>query len=230
MLASSKSVALISQKLGRCGELIRFFVAQRLAGFAILDEPYLEDQSIGAFTSSLQDCRFYLEYGSGGSTVLAARLHKRFISVDTDPYFLESVRRKIGELAPNQHLLHADVGLTGPWGTPFWRRLTPRTLSRWTRSLEAPWRFIPPHESPDLVLIDGRFRVAATLVCCAHLATSPGTRIFVDDYAESPHYHALEKYATLTATVGRMAIFQPAPLTSSEDLRTAIAKYSADWR
>jgi len=229
-------VALISRQLARCGELIQFFVAQRLAGFAILDEPYLDGQSLGVFKSALEDCRFYLEYGSGGSTILAARLQKRFISVDTDPYFLESVRKKIGELAPDQHLVHADVGLTGPWGTPFWRRLTPHTLNKWTNSLEAPWRYMQSREGqdhpmlPDLILIDGRFRVAATLVCCAHLTASPGTRIFVDDYAESPHYHVIEKYATLTATAGRIAIFQAAPLTSIEDLRTAIAEYSADWR
>lgn len=228
-------MTLISPKFTRCRELIQFFIAQRLAGFAILDEPYLDGQSSGVFRSSLHDCRFYLEYGSGGSTVLAARLNKPFISVETDPYYLESVRKKIGELAPDQHLLHADVGLTGPWGTPFWRRLTPHKLSKWTNSLEAPWRFMRRDDSPDLVLpdlilIDGRFRVAATLVCCSHLASSLGTRIFVDDYAESAHYHVIEKYAILTATVGRMAIFQPAPATSIADLRTAIAEYSADWR
>lgn len=225
---------LISKKLARCHELVRFFITQRLAGFTILDKPCLDDQSIGVFTSSLQDCRFYLEYGSGGSTVLAARLHKRFISVETDRYYLKSVRQKIGELAPNQHLLRAEVGLTGPWGTPFWRRPTPHKLSKWTNGLEAPWRLIerdrPDLILPDLVLIDGRFRVAATLICCSHLAASPDTRIFVDDYTESAHYHAIEKYATLTATVGRMAIFQPAPSARIRDLRTAIAEYAADWR
>lgn len=223
-------MALITQKLGRCGELIQFFLRQRFVGFSIGEEPYLDDESIGAFKSCLQHCRFYLEYGSGGSTVCAARLKKRFISVETDRYYLNSVRGKIGVPAPNQRLVHADVGLTGPWGTPFWRRPTPQKLRKWTDSLEAPWRFIESGDVPDLILIDGRFRVAAALTCCLHLSASRPNRIFVDDYATSPYYHPIEKYAKLTTTIGRMAIFQPAPSTSIRDLRTAIAEYAADWR
>ena len=219
-----------SKKLDRCCELAHFFVTQRLVGFTIGDEPYLDEESIAVFRSFLHDCRFYLEYGSGGSTVLAARLKKRFISVETDRYYLKSVHKKIGKLAPNQRLVHADVGLTGPWGTPFWRRLTPRRLKKWTNCLEAPWRLIERNDSPDLILIDGRFRVAATLICCLHLAASSDAHIFVDDYAECAHYHVIEKYATLTATVGRMAVFQPSPSVSIQDLRAAIADYSLDLR
>jgi hypothetical protein len=223
-------VAFVTQKLARCGELTQFFLRQRIVGFTIGDEPYLEPESIGVFKSCLQDCRFYLEYGSGGSTVFAAHLGKRFISVETDRYYMAAVRKKIGALSPGQRLVHADVGMTGPWGTPFWRRPTPTKLGKWSDSLEAPWRFIQRGDYPDLVLIDGRFRVAAALTCCLHLPTSGQNRIVVDDYTTSPYYHPIEKYAQLTTTVGRMAIFQPSPSTSVDDLRTAIAHYATDWR
>lgn len=223
------------KNLTRLCELARFLVTQRLVGFAIRDEPYLDEESIAMFKSFLHRSSFYLEYGSGGSTVLAARLNKRFISVETDRYYLRSVHKKIGSLAPHQRLVYADVGFTGPWGTPFWRRLTPRRSKRWSDGLEAPWRFIEHNDSPalalpDLILIDGRFRVAATLICCLHLAVSPDTHIFVDDYAECAHYHVIEKYAKLKTTVGRMAVFQPAPSVSIQDLRAAIADYSLDLR
>jgi hypothetical protein len=214
----------------RVCELARFLTTQRLVGFSIREEPHLDEESIPVFRSFLRDCKFYLEYGSGGSTVLAARLKKRFISVETDPYYLKSVHKKIGKLAPDQRLLYADVGLTGPWGTPLWRRLTPRRVARWTGCLEAPWHLVEPKERPDLILIDGRFRVAATLTCCLHLGDSSGAHILVDDYGDYPNYHVIEQYATLTATVGRMAIFQPAPSVSNQALRAAIAEYAQDLR
>ncbi|HVN30184.1 MAG TPA: hypothetical protein VMT64_16915 [Candidatus Binataceae bacterium] len=219
-----------SQKTARCFELARFFAQQRFFGFEIPGQPYLENEGSRVFQAALQNCSFYLEYGSGGSTVLAARLKKRFISVETDRHYLTCVRRKIGELAPDQCLLHADVGLTGPWGTPFRRRATPTRISRWIAGLEQPWRLIRHGDAPDLVLIDGRFRVAATLICCDHLKASPQTSIFVDDYVTDSNYHPIENFATLAGTVGRMAIFHPAPAVDLDALRIAIAHYSADWR
>jgi len=161
---------------------------------------------------------------------MAARMNKRFISVETDPYYLRAVAEKIGTLASDQRLIYSDVGLTGPWGTPFFRRMTPQRLVRWTNYLEAPWRFIRADDVPDLVLIDGRFRVAAALTCCLHLVGSPDSRILVDDYEADRNYYPIEQHATLTATVGRMAIFQPAPQIRADQLRAAIAKYASDFR
>ena len=109
------------------------------------------------------------------------------------------------------------------------KRLKPQRLRKWIDYLETPWRLIPAGQLPDVALIDGRFRVAAALTCCAHLVASPGARILVDDYAGRPHYHVIEKHAIRTATTGRMAVFQP----SSEDvqkLRETIAQYVTDWR
>src|SRR5579872_1792445 len=101
---------MIVNKIGRCVELTRFFITQRFLGFTVGEEPALDEASKPAFASMLRECRFYLEYGSGGSTVMAARMNKRFISLETDPYYMRAVRAKIGELAPHQRLLYADVG------------------------------------------------------------------------------------------------------------------------
>jgi hypothetical protein len=209
--------------------LLRFFITQRFVGFPVPDNPHLDKESTALFMSLIRDCRFYLEYGSGGSTVVAARLNQRFVSVETDRRYLKSVRKTIGSPSPNQRLVYAHIGLTGLWGSPVrTKRLTTQRLKHWTDYLEAPWQFMGPDESPDLILIDGRFRVAATLTCCAHLLESSDVSILVDDYVERPHYHVIEKYATLTATVGGMAIFRPA-LKDVHELKTAIAQYSGDW-
>src|SRR6201984_3595128 len=98
---------------------ISFLVRRAMRGFAVPDEPHFDEIATPYFLSLIGDCRFYLEYGSGGSTVLAAALNKPFLSVDTDRLFLESVRGKIGALTSAQRLLHADIGRIGPWGIPF---------------------------------------------------------------------------------------------------------------
>jgi hypothetical protein len=170
----------------------------------------------------------YLEYGSGGSTVLAAKLGKPFVSVDTDPYFLRAVRRKIGKLASNQHLEHANIGWTKHFGCPFFENPSPQRKKRWKAYAEIPWRYVEGLP-PDLVMVDGRFRVASALTSCRHLAGAPGSVIVVDDYVDRPHYHIIEQYAELDCIIGRMAMFKPKHRNCLH-LQEAIDRFSCDWR
>ena len=59
--------------------------------------------------------------------------------------------------------------------------------------------------SPDLVLIDGRFRVASFLVSA--LLAQEGCTILFDDYFDRPNYHVVEKYLKPVRKAGRMAEF-----------------------
>jgi hypothetical protein len=210
--------------------LLRFLITQRLRGFTVPAEPHFDEASTALFSTLLPDCRFYLEYGSGGSTVTAARLNKPFISVETDRFYLEAVRKKIGNPASNQQLVHAGIGPSGPWGYPL-RVPTPalRRIQNWKAYAGSPWRLIDNAHLPDLILVDGRFRVATVLTCCERLRAQPDARILVDDYTDRPYYHVLEQFAERANVVGRMAVFRPLP-QSSRALSNAIDYYSTDWR
>ena len=81
---------------------------------------------------------------------------------------------------------------------------------------------------PDLVLVDGRFRVASALTAFANLAGLSDARVLVDDYTNRPHYHVMEKHGKLLHTVEYMAVFQPPP--SNENLWEAAGQYATDWR
>ena len=88
-------------------------------------------------------------------------------------------------------------------------RLSYHYLNRFRDYVHSPWR----HGSlkPDLVLIDGRFRVA----CFLHslLAAAPATPILFDDYTNRPHYHLVEEFCPIAETEGRQALFRvPAEL------------------
>jgi hypothetical protein len=210
-------------------EFFHFAVQQRRSDLQIGDHPFLDEDSSAAFLPMLENCRRYLEYGSGGSTVLVARLNKPFVSIDTDRYFLNAVRRKIGKPAPHQHLVHGNIGWTKEWGEPAFQSPSARRRKKWKNYAETPWKYVEKELLPDLVMVDGRFRVAAALTSCVHLVNAPESRILVDDYDTRPNYHVIEEYAQLVGMAGRMAIFRP-PSTCIPGIHEAIDRYSLDLR
>ena len=147
-----------------------------------------------------------------------------FIAVDTDRYFLESVRAKIhaaGLGSTGQVFRHADIGRTGAWGAP---------LGRVTEARRELFRHAsdPPPECfdgllPDLVLIDGRFRVACAFKVLNMLRPQRGWTVVVDDYADRPEYHGIEDYAQVER-VGRMAVIHAARLVPDR----AIIRWETD--
>ena len=46
------------------------------------------------FLKNLKQCNFYLEYGSGNSTILANKLNKKFKSIELDKSFYNYLKSK----------------------------------------------------------------------------------------------------------------------------------------
>ena len=216
-------------KYRRFIEYCRFTMHQRRLNFQIPDRPWLDEDSSAIFLQMLEDCNYYLEYGSGGSTVMAAKLKKGFVSVDTDRFFIKALRKRTGELDPNQNLLWGNIGLTKEFGFPVFQTPNNRRQRMWKAYIELPWLCVNKDNLPDLVMIDGRFRVAAALTSFVYLMNSPNSRIVVDDYVTRPYYHVIEKYSQRVCIAGRMAIFEP-PSQCSGDIYDAIKRYSTDWQ
>lgn len=146
-----------------------------------------------------------LEYGSGGSTVLAARLNKRVFCVESDPDWAAMVRGYLVSegLHRDVTLHHVDIGPTKRWGKPKrYSRLSSLKYLRYSRSIWAEAGF----REPDVILIDGRFRVGCFLACLARVKKP--TLILFDDYFDRDWYARVEEYQEPTEKVGRMAVFQ----------------------
>ena len=98
-----------------------------------------------------------LEYGSGGSTVMASDMADKMVtSVESDKDWAAKMRAWFSE-NPSLSLpeiLHVDLGKTGEWGMPEndrrWRAFPNYPLSVWD---------LVGFRQPDVVLVDGRFRV-----------------------------------------------------------------------
>lgn len=150
----------------------------------------------GLITSS----KVYGEYGCGLSTIWAAKETNSLIcSVDTSKEWVEKVTNELSlDEQKRVGIHHIDVGECHNWGFP--------------RSYKYRHNFIKYIESiwcrktkPDLILIDGRFRVSCFLMSL--LNANEGAHIIFDDYINREYYHVVEEYVDVEKIYGRQALF-----------------------
>jgi len=156
-----------------------------------------------------------LEFGCGGSTqFFYEHGAEKIISIDSDKAWLEklltnpviSIHHRHGMWQP----LHANIGQVGEWGAP--HTTTPRT--RWLSYHQHCWGLFSKRDF-DLVLIDGRFRVAC--VCQTLLRCNGQDMILaVHDFWHRPGYHVVLDFIDAIHQVDSLGIFK--------------AKASIDWR
>ena len=162
------------------------------------------------FRAALAKCTAYLEFGSGGSSILVDRMKKPGLSIDSDPYYAAAVRKGLSANSSIK-ILDADVGLTGPWVTPYEVMPTPKNVARWRHYIDQPFAAYPSGRPfPDLVLVDGRFRRACILETArqAQLREAVTTVIFDDyDHVGRDHYHTVELILGSPERHGRAALF-----------------------
>lgn len=145
-----------------------------------------------------------LEYGSGGSTLLAAAdPHKTVISVESDLNWTQNLRNAILGECPetsSAFIHYVNIGPTKEWGYPVndnaWQQYHKYPLDVWDQ---------PFFKDPDIILIDGRFRLAC--FATAMLRVTKPTIILYDDYVDRPEYHVVESLIKPTRIAGRMAQF-----------------------
>ncbi|GAA6179086.1 hypothetical protein NBRC116594_05240 [Shimia sp. NS0008-38b] len=168
-----------------------------------------------------------LEYGSGGSTFLAAsQIHSQVMSVENDRSWAENMRHGLQTHFPDApvHLHYVDTGPTNKWGRPTadqtfeqWRNFPKYALDIWDQ---------PFFKHPDLILIDGRFRPACLLATMMRIER-PVTVLF-DDYVNRDRYHWIERFAKPTHTISRMAKFDLVPTQWSKGELTKIVLAFSD--
>lgn len=165
-----------------------------------------------AFKGITRRARVYGEYGVGESTLW---VHKNtealIVSVETDPVWAEKLRQSVD--LSRVEVRHVDVGGVGDWGRPNGYS----QMENFFIYFEGIWR---GKLSPDVVLVDGRFRVSCFLTSL--LRAAPGTTIIFDDYVPREFYHVVERLIAPSFYDGRQAIFTVP--TMNEELRAEALK------
>jgi hypothetical protein len=164
----------------------------------------MEAAGLALFQDCLSRSQVYLEYGCGGSTLEAARASVPAIfSIDTDIGWIKRVRQMLEGPRTGGTIIHCDLGPVRNWGYP----VNANWFERFHTYPMAPWDAAKAAGmAPDLILVDGRFRVACFLYSL--VSAKAGATILFDDYTRRPQYHVVEEFLRPAGFAGRMARFE----------------------
>jgi hypothetical protein len=163
-----------------------------------LRKPGLFEGDDRMFKAYAAKARAYGEYGMGASTNwMLANTDIPVHAVDTARPWVDSVIAANPD-QPRLTAIWIDVGPIQEWGYP----VGYSHRHNFEAYRTAIWR---QATKPDLVLVDGRFRVA----CFLHSlrVADPGTIIIIDDYALRPDFHVVEELIPVSERCGRQVLF-----------------------
>lgn len=169
------------------------------------------DQNI--FLKYIQRCTKYFEFGSGGSTRYASWCGKNTVSVESDLYFHQKLQRELGNKDIEYRTI--DLKTRNKLGYPGYGT----TIEDWIKYSRA----YQKSDNADLILIDGRFRVACALNIFDKISDS--AFVVIDDYITRKQYHKVEEFYEMLEHGHQLAVFQKRNvLPPSQDL---LRKYEA---
>ena len=183
----------------------------------------MTEKELALLRKALMQSQNYLEFGSGNSTLLATEIEtiKHITVVESDASFwneklLNIPSIKCGVYTKRIKPLLINIGPTGEWGYP----IDNSNQNQWPLYSSSAF-----HEktSYDLVLVDGRFRVACILQACLHC--SPETRIMIHDFFNRPIYFAVCPFLKLEEQADTLGIFTINKRKNSRILKEYISIY-----
>ncbi|MDA7425996.1 hypothetical protein [Thalassococcus lentus] len=169
----------------------------------------LPDAEAALLQRAYESADVILEYGSGGSTVLASEMPgKTVFSVESDQAWAQMMRDWFAShpaaAGTTVDMIWSDIGATKEWGHPVdaseWRRFARYPLEVWG---------LKEFRQPDVVLVDGRFRQGCALATA--FMTKKPVEVLFDDYVQRKHYHKVEDFLGSPEITGRMARFRVVP-------------------
>lgn len=150
------------------------------------------------FEDLLGKSNFYLEYGSGSSTILAERKKKNILSVECDKGFYLYMRKL------SKNIKFKNIGYTDYYGHPIGANepiifnVRKYFISNKAKKMcYEPLIYLNKNRIiPDLILIDGRYRVLCALYLYRFLINKKkhNFNLIIDDYKHRYRYHILSKF------------------------------------
>ena len=195
--------------------------------------PHLFKGEDDLFREELARATSYLEFGTGGSTLRAATSGvRRIVSVDSDQTWVRKISDRIAaeRSTVDIELIHCDIGRTGEWGMP----TDYGQVANWPQYFVQPWgRFLTANDTPDLIFVDGRFRVACVLYSLLNLCIRRPTkaaRIMIHDFSYRPFYGRILEHASIVATANSLVVVRERPDISLPRLLNDLLSFQFDAR
>lgn len=191
-------------------------------------QPHLGRRDKQLFYQYLDKCNVYFEYGSGGSTYQAAIRNniKKIYSVESDHEW----HRKLQDNIPNKNhikFLYNEMNtLPNTWGYP-----GPNSShEQWINYSDQITKLTSSEKNEiDLVMIDGRFRVACCLKCFD--VVDDNCIIIFDDFLNRKQYHkVLDYYDIIDKTIDNQMVVLKKKITIKNIPSKVIKKYELEKR
>jgi hypothetical protein len=158
------------------------------------------------FLNMLKKSKFFFEYGSGSSTILANRLLKKYMSIESDKnFFLYMKNINI----PNIKFI--NFGYVYFYSVPIFLKINKKKSSE--NAYNYANQIFKTKLKPDLILIDGRYRVLCALTVFEFIKKkkikNKDVTIILDDYkTRKKKYNVLKNFFYISL-IGRFAILKP---------------------
>ncbi|WP_314418154.1 tetratricopeptide repeat protein [Pseudescherichia vulneris] len=185
----------------------------------IPDMPRMSTKETALFESYLKKSERYYEFGSGGSTKLAVRNNIEVHGVESDKFWVDTLKQETGPLCKIEYV---DIGPTKEWGYP----VDNTHRDKFPRYSQAIMR----HDKVfDLILVDGRFRVACTLNAIKQTLekreSGDETIIFIHDFWDRSDYHVVLEFLDTLDRVESAGAFRIKPEVDRVALTALIEKH-----
>lgn len=141
--------------------------------------------SLPLFMKYLQKCSNYFEIGTGASTYAASKIDgiQNIYSVESDKNWIQKIAENIQD-KDKVIFLFNEMGTNGNWGYPG-KHATNQQKINYSDQIHA--LTDEQFKTIDLILIDGRFRVACCLKCFNKM--NDECIIAFDDFTIRKYYH-----------------------------------------
>lgn len=211
------------------------------APYVHIGDPHLFDQEPALFASALGASRRYLEFGTGGSTLSAIRQGVEvMVAVESDPAWVDALRQhpEIAEAIGDGKLglVHGDIGPVASLGYPRDYASGAPDKVLWPNYIRAGWQEVSRRRFvPDLVYVDGRFRVgcclSVVLACKEYVPVGQAPQVLVHDIADDRrHYEPIFRFFDVVEAVNTLRLLRIKADASMSDALALLLNYQFDPR
>lgn len=180
-------------------------------------------KELALLQSAIRSSDNYLEFGAGNSTCMAVEAEniRNITVVESDSVFWKDQMLTMPSVekayeTKRLKLILVDIGVTTHWGYP----VDTSCMNQWAMYHSFAFQL---DASYDLILVDGRFRVACILNAC--LSCAEGAQILIHDFFNRPIYWVVRPFLKLEEQADTMGLFSIKKIRNSDLLKEYISIY-----
>lgn len=189
--------------------------------------PHMSYKETQLFEKYSNQGKQVIEFGAGGSTFVFLRKNKKVLSIENNkPYldFMNSIHYiKKGTTNKQLGFKYVDTGEIKKWG----RLKNDLKKDEWPHYYQTIWDDYE-FANPDIVLIDGRFRVMCALNAIPHINRK--TIVLFHDFTAPKKYDSILQFFDVIDHVGSLYVLKVKDSIDMESLESMKNEFQHDYR